>query len=101
MTRLFVRHTVKDYAAWRTAFDAHRPARAAGGLRDARIFHSVDTPDEVLVILQADDPERARSFGNDPAVRAAMAAAGVVGVVGDVIVDMTAEPSLLHHGGLA
>lgn len=89
MTRLFVRHIVKDYAAWRAAFDAHGPARAACGLRDARIFRSVDTPDEVLVILQADDLEHARSFGNDPAVRAAMAAAGVIG---DVAVDVTADP---------
>ena len=79
MPRIFVRHTVRDYAAWRLAFDAHEAIRTAAGLHDGRVYRSADAPNDVLVVLEADDLDRARQFGGDPAVRTAMSAAGVLG----------------------
>lgn len=87
MPRIFVRHAVRDYAAWRAAFDAHASARAAAGLHHRHVYRGTDAANEVLVVLETDDLERARAFANDPAVRTAMAAAGVLG---EPVVDAAA-----------
>ena len=79
MPKVFIRHAVRDYATWRLAYDAHEAARTAAGLRGSRVYRSADTPNDVLVVLDAGELDRARQFGADPAVRTAMSAAGVIG----------------------
>ncbi len=77
MPTLIVRHKVKDFAAWQSAFDDHAPARLAAGLANARLFTSADDPNEVVIIFDAADIEKAKAFGASPELKEAMANAGV------------------------
>jgi hypothetical protein len=77
MALLIIRHKVKDFAHWKTAFDAHAGARAKAGLTNARVTRSVDDPNEVVLIFDAADLEQAKAFGVSDDLRAAMQNAGV------------------------
>jgi hypothetical protein len=46
MALVIVRHKVKDFAAWKNAFDAHASARGTAGLSNTRLYRSVDDPRE-------------------------------------------------------
>jgi heme-degrading monooxygenase HmoA len=79
MPSLFIRHTVADYAAWKSLFDEHGITRRANGSQGGRIFRSDDDPNEVLILLEWDDLERARLFADSDDLREAMERAGVTG----------------------
>jgi len=40
MAVMIVRHKVKDFAAWKSAFDGHRAAQSGAGLSNARVLRS-------------------------------------------------------------
>jgi hypothetical protein len=44
MVRLFVRHNVADYGAWRKAYDEFDEERAAMGVTGDAVFQSIDNP---------------------------------------------------------
>ena len=78
MALLIVRHKVKDFAAWKAAFDAHKPTQMAAGLSNARLFRSADDASEVVVLLDAADISKAKQFVASPELKSAMEGAGVV-----------------------
>jgi hypothetical protein len=78
MPTIVVRHKVKDFAAWKRAFDAHAQVRLAAGLSNARLFCSADDANEVFVVLDATDFGKAKAFAASADVKEAMANAGVV-----------------------
>jgi len=47
MVRVFVRHKVEDYAAWRVVYDDFDNQRRAIGVTGDEVFQSVDDPNEV------------------------------------------------------
>lgn len=79
MAYLLVRHTVEDYATWRSVFDDHEGLRKAGGSSGARIFQSGDNPNEIVTLLEWDQLENARRFAGSEDLRRAMKEAGVLG----------------------
>lgn len=78
MAKFFIQHTVRDYAAWRPAYDAHESERVGAGLRNGRVYRNADAPNDILIVLDADDVERAKAFGGSANLRAVMEAAGVI-----------------------
>ena len=76
MALVIVRHKVKDFAAWKNAFDAHASARGTAGLSNTRLFRSVDDPSEVVILFDTDDIGKAKQFIESPELKLAMAAAG-------------------------
>lgn len=76
---LIIRHEVRDYAAWKRAFDGHASARASAGVLGHAVSRTVRDPNVVVVYLQAEALEALRTFATAPDLQAAMAAAGVVG----------------------
>ena len=79
MTRfLVVRHRVKDYEAWKRVFDAHEEFRMEYGLKGGEICRDLEDPEEVTVVLECEDLERAREFTKSEELRNAMREAGVV-----------------------
>ena len=74
---LLIRHRIRHYHAWKAVFDADAAARHAYGALSERIFRGVADPDEVLVCLEWDDPERAHLFARSDDLRQAMVRAGV------------------------
>lgn len=77
MPSVLVRHKVKDYAAWKAVFDEHGIARRANGSQGDRLFRSAADPNEVLILLEWDDLDRARLFADSDDLREAMDRAGV------------------------
>jgi len=47
MVRMFVRHKVNDYAAWRKAYDDFEATRASLGASGHGIFRAADDPNDV------------------------------------------------------
>ena len=77
MPVVLIRHRVADYNAWRPVFDEDEPVRRANGSWQGRIFRSADDGNEVVVLLEWDDLDRARLFADSDDLREAMDRAGV------------------------
>ena len=76
---LIVRHEVRDYSAWKTAFDADGPARTKAGVIGHAVNRSVRNPNVVVVYLQAESLDGLRAFAGSAELKQVMQAAGVVG----------------------
>ena len=79
MVRLFVRHNVDEYNAWRKVYDEFEPQRKPMGVTGHAVFQSVDDPNDVTVWHDFDSADAARSFASSSELREAMQRAGVRG----------------------
>ena len=76
MVRMFARHQVADYDAWRKVYDAFD--RESLGVRGHAVYQTLDDPNEVTVWHDFDDGAAAESFAGSDDLKATMAEAGVV-----------------------
>jgi hypothetical protein len=79
MVRLFVRHNVADYDAWRKVYDEFDNERRPMGVTDDAVFQSVDDPNDVTVWHDFAEADEARAFVSSEALRSTMQRAGVQG----------------------
>ena len=79
MTHLLVRHNVADFAKWKPVYDAHLAARQKAGLREKNLLRSINNPNEVVLLFEAEDLIKAQAFSESTELREAMQKAGVVG----------------------
>jgi quinol monooxygenase YgiN len=79
MGMVVIHHKVKDFAAWKLAYDRHAPARKAAGLSKAHVLQALGDPNMVTVVLDFSDAGKAKAFGGSADLKNAMKAAGVVG----------------------
>ena len=79
MTHILIRHKVADFAKWKSAYDAHLAARKEAGLTEESLLRSIDNPNEVVLLFQAEDLKRAKAFSKSSNLREAMKKAGVKG----------------------
>jgi hypothetical protein len=77
MPALLIRHKVADVAVWKPVFDDHSTTRAANGSLGGRVFRNHADPEEVLVLLEWDDLERADLFALSDDLNEAMVRSGV------------------------
>jgi hypothetical protein len=77
MPALLIRHRVADYPAWRVVFDEERASRWSNGCRGGQVFRNSDESGELLILLEWDDPVRARLYSQSDELRDSMANAGV------------------------
>jgi len=73
-----ISHPVKDYAAWRVAYDKAEPIRRAAGVTAAEVFHDPKDPNSMVIIHRFPSVDSMQKFLGDPALKAAMAAGGVL-----------------------
>lgn len=78
MDLLIIRHKIKDFPGWKTAYDAHAGARAAAGLGQGRITRSADDPSELVLMFDVADLTKAKAFCASGDLKSAMQAAGVI-----------------------
>jgi len=62
MPILQIEHGVRDYDAWKQAFDSDPVGRAQGGVRRYRIVRPTDDPNYVIVDLEFDTASEAETF---------------------------------------
>ena len=77
--RLFARHEVADYGAWRKAFDAFAPTQKKLGVISSGVYQSADDANDVTVVHDFRSVAQAKAFAASPELRAAMEKAGVKG----------------------
>jgi hypothetical protein len=110
MPSLLIRHHVADYSAWKAGFDEHAPTRRAYGAQGEWLFRDADDPQQVLLLLEWDDLERARLFVDSDDLREAMNRGGVVDrpdiwflqdvdrPIGEGAIDVTNVADCVSHG---
>jgi quinol monooxygenase YgiN len=79
MIRMFVRHSVNDYATWREHYDAFDEERQSMGVTGHTVYQSVDDPNDVTVSHDFTTREAAETFSSSPRLREVMQKAGVAG----------------------
>jgi quinol monooxygenase YgiN len=75
---LIVQHTVRDFDAWKPAFDEHESVRAKYGCLGHTIYRDADKPNDVTMLFRYESRERAEEFMCDPSLREAMERGGVI-----------------------
>jgi heme-degrading monooxygenase HmoA len=80
MVYINLRLNVADFDKWLDAFQGFESyRRASGSTGTNQIFHDVDDPDNVTLIMEWDEATNAKAFLNHPQTKANMDAAGVTG----------------------
>jgi hypothetical protein len=79
MVRLFVRHDVADYAAWKKGYDDFDERRRGMGVTGAAIFQALGNPNDVTVTHDFESEDAATAFLSSAELQGAMENAGVVG----------------------
>lgn len=72
-----IRHSVTDYARWKSVYDTFTPT--SEGAKYARVHRSVEDPNVVTVVAGFDSLELANAFIKNPDLKAKMTQAGVIG----------------------
>ena len=75
MVRMFVRHEVADYDAWREVYDGFD--RGALGVVAAAVYRSLDDPNDVTVVHDFESAESAHAYIEASDLEGAMRSAGV------------------------
>ena len=76
---LAIRHHVREYAAWRKAYEEAEPLRAQHGCIAQRVMRLPEDGNELFLTHDFATAEQAGGFAHDPALRDAMERAGVEG----------------------
>jgi hypothetical protein len=77
MIYLLLHHEVADYSAWKTVFDSSLDWRTKHGERNCRIFRGVQNPNELTLMFEWENVEKAREFMALDELKTRMSKAGV------------------------
>ncbi len=94
MPYLLIRHKVEDYDRWKKAFDDHESIRQAAGSKGGYLFRNADNSNEVVMIVEMEDLDRARQFVGSDDLRQAMEGAGVTGPPEILFLELADRPSV-------
>ena len=78
MASIVRRSRVEDYARWKAVYQAGEAARQAAGWRDQEVFRNPDDPNEIVILTEVDDVERARAYAESEDVRRRQRASGLM-----------------------
>ena len=93
MAHILVHEKVKDFASWKATFDSNAEMRSNAGSTGGLVLQSADDPNEVVILLEWEDLDRAREFAASAGLKEAMERAGVVGDAHIHVLEQAAEPS--------
>ena len=72
-----VKHSVADYAAWRTVYEEVQPLRDKYGVSAADVLQDPADPNKVVIIHRFPSLQAAQEFLGDPGLKEAMMKGGV------------------------
>lgn len=75
---MLVRHKVRDFSEWKRGYDAHLPKRVEAGLTEKHVLRGANDANEVILLFEAADLNRARAFAESVDVREVMQKVGVL-----------------------
>ncbi len=76
---MLVRHKVRDFSEWKRGYDAHLPKRVEAGLTEKYLLQGANDPNEVILLFEARDLNRAKTFAESADLRETMQKVGVMG----------------------
>jgi len=79
MVRIFIRHDVADYQAWRKVYDDFDATRRSLGVTGDEVYQNLDDPNNVTLWHEFATRAQAEAFTSSDQLREAMASAGVQG----------------------
>ena len=79
MPQMIVQHEVKDYKKWIILFEAASPLRKLNGEKSCKIFRSTEDPNDITILFDWDNAQKALRYAESDELRAAMKQAGVIG----------------------
>ena len=79
MAYMIVQHKVKDFAAWKKAYDSVVDLRTSNGELSDQIFRDESDPNKLTVVFKWNSLENAKKYAGSPELKAKMAEAGVEG----------------------
>jgi hypothetical protein len=79
MVRLFVRHDVADYGAWKKGYDDFDATRRGMGVTGDAVYQALGNSNDVTVTHDFESEDAARAFASSAELKGAMENAGVVG----------------------
>lgn len=77
MAHMFIRHKVQDFDKWKPAYDSHQQAHAAAGLKERHWWHNIDDPNEIGLLFEVSEMDKAKAFVDSKELNERMTAAGV------------------------
>lgn len=75
---MLIRHKVRDFSEWKRGYDAHLPKRLEAGLTEKHLLRGAHEPNEVVLLFEAQDLNRAKTFVESTDLREIMQKVGVV-----------------------
>lgn len=93
-----VTHEVKDYAAWKSVYDADVGARKAHGIFTTHINRDASDPNLLTVYLGASQPDGLESFLSSPELKEKMRTAGVEGPPRIALVTPVEDHTVKNRG---
>jgi hypothetical protein len=78
MPYVLVRHKVADFSKWKPGYDAHLPARQKAGLKEEHLLRNTNDPNEVILLFEAADLQKAKEFADSSDLRETMQNVGVI-----------------------
>ena len=78
MAFMLIRHKVKDFKTWKTGYDAHQPKRTEAGLTEKYLLRGADDANEVVLLFEAQDVNRAKAFTDSSDLHEKMEENGVI-----------------------
>lgn len=75
---MLIRHKVRDFSEWKRGYDAHLPKRAEAGLTEKHLLRGDSDSNEVVILFEAKDLRRAKTFAESADLRETMEKVGVL-----------------------
>jgi len=76
---VLVRARVRNFEAWKKAYDAHLAVRQEYGLAEEHLLRRAEDSNDVVLLFKASSLDRAKAFMANPSVGEAIEKSGVVG----------------------
>ena len=77
MVRIFIRHSVRNYGAWRRAYNAFDKERKGMGVKGHAVFRAVAKPNDITIWHDFATLAKAKKFAANPRLKEVMKGAGV------------------------
>ena len=78
MMVMLCRNRVANFEKWKSVFDSNTPALRDAGLRLMNLWRDVEEPNNVFLLFEVKDTDKARAFITDPAAAEAGKRSGVL-----------------------
>ena len=75
---MLIRHQVKNFTTWKEGYDAHARKRTDAGLTEKYLLRSTRVPNEIVILFEAQDLDRAQAFAESADLRDTMQGFGVI-----------------------